>query len=460
VNKKSILVLVLVIAIMSSVCNVVGATDSYVSRSESLIEGVKVYAKDVQNTFESGGISKGSYDKVAMDIKNININGNNIKIEADVKQGDDIANILLKGNMYNSYKQQEKGIESYVGALKDDYNVFEVVYFGLKNSDKEDRVLFLPSLNNKKNIILYLKDKEGNVFAFQDELNKIKVDFSELQCDKIADPQYDMGWFINMLKPHKSKVEPFDSKYFPNHPVNQITTKRSDGYYLWTGDMYYESYIVGWELYEFYASPYFEGYINDVPQAGDVEWTSSLKLAQSTYINDEFQDYHNAHFYKITNGSSQNIQCTVAAGENTRLQSRDYGYKWWKNGSVKTSGAIWATVGVLCSTQPATNYAYNIANAISQISGWETKEISDNTYETLESYCRVDSFKVSEDVEICCDDNKLDIGHNVLIMDDEEDEDNNTLAAVNWKFALEFNGNIIDNDIDETEEVGYTTNCP
>jgi hypothetical protein len=371
------------------------------------------------------------------------------------------------GNDSTSYSAVSNSGDVVVGDLADITNNYQIVYFRIKNSKVADKVLFNQQLNQQRTFIMYLKDSNGNMFIFEEDLDNINYDFSGIKCSKTANSDIDIGWFLNVVKAKRELID-FDQSLFPNmitEKERNIDEVTSSHYYIW-GPPSTISYSadIGGEHYQWLGYPYFEGYINDVPGSVHEHWTSTLKLAQSAYIDGELQDYHNAHFFRLVGSSDNNDEIigTLAAGENTRLQSRHLGYTFLKSSQTNYAGAIWTSVGWIAKSSATFNAAYElIDNAISFFNGIDyndEEQVTNDSLKVLEANTRADSYKVTDSsLSICCSHQSIDLSYDVYTLNDDLTPNYDTYAAINWKFDLEFNGSL-DSEYDDTESVDYIVN--
>lgn len=452
---KKIVSLMLIFCMLMCSSGIISAAKSNVS-----IQGYKINAADVQEVFSSWELTD-SVQSVSLDIDDCDIAEDNIVISGTVNDQNQKTTVLFEGKMFISgYKQNKKKVESYVGALSENNSKYEVLYFEIKNSTKEDDVLFSEKLKTKKCFILYLRDKEGNVFAFQEKLNKLGINASDLKCTEVAEGVNDKYWFVKALEPEKSEI-PFEPSMFPEldsdtaNKLKQATISESkmintlrsssNGYYNVATPVLRYSYDYGYVTYEFMAFTYFEGYINDVPNTGTTEWTSSLRIVQSARENGVINNDHNAHFFKLQGSSQSNgrIQCTVAAGDNTRMQSLRLGYQLLQGSNRNYGGAVWSVLGMVAESDPYTRYAYQILNIASSLFGeLEAKLIQQDANSSLEQDCAVMRYELSNsNTYLCCSSNRLELFITVLTADNTQIRNESTVAAVNWKYAVKFSGN-------------------
>ena len=140
--------------------------------------------------------------KLTLNVENIGINGDDITFSGSVSNTA-VTEFNFVGKLYNSYTQKD-GFHTYVADLKDQCNNFDVLYFMVKDDAKVYKYALNKSLQNSRLFVLYLMDKDGNVLTFEDSIDKLGVDFSNIKLTDTAPSNFDYLWFTKILKPKKT----------------------------------------------------------------------------------------------------------------------------------------------------------------------------------------------------------------------------------------------------------------
>lgn len=230
----------------------------------------------------------------------------------------------LSGNLYKSVFQ-DKGIDAYCGKLKDNTGNFEVLHFFIKNDDNFYQYVLNESLRNKKLFLLYLRDSDGNIFTFEDEINALNITSnSSITSTTVADSSDDILWFGKVIPgEYKETEKPVTSTLYDNVVYTPVIERNSTYY----GQAWNEN-----------ANGKVWMYIGDVPTAGDATFQTALKLEESLYIDGVYQG--NSTNFTIQEDPTIPLTLNFGAGYNTVFRYSYWTGTYWKSGSSTANPSL------------------------------------------------------------------------------------------------------------------------
>ncbi|CAI6080550.1 hypothetical protein PAECIP112173_02924 [Paenibacillus sp. JJ-100] len=381
-------------------------------------------------------------------IDNLTLDGDAVHINGLVRYNGGVIPLQLDGKLYSS-REQSDGIESYVGDLKENNDSFKVLHFKIKTNDKADTSLISTDLRNTANIKLYLQDKKGDMFYFEEKLNHLNMDTSKITTDgSYVDSLLDGNWFEQILAPAESyKIT-----------NEEISPSSTHSYIKSCSTVYYSKVPFGLDVAEFYFCPKVEGDIVDVGSSASANWTSRLTVAEHVRVNGTTTTGIEQR-YKIggvTSGGTQTLG-TIAAGQNTKITSRLIGGVYKKSSSeVKVNWPV--IVGYFTKSVPyyaAGKSAYDVLTSISY--NTTTTNVSNNTYENVIGNASGYSYKIDKSGYLYDASHYLDLGLFVSTWRSQETKNESTTAYINWKFDVSFLGSKVET-LDWKIPVNYKVN--
>ncbi|MDT0124698.1 hypothetical protein Q9R46_18695 [Paenibacillus sp. RRE4] len=456
---KNVTLLSLIIALVVSFSGVSSASSESViengeiPQSITSIPGYMVSKENIQMVIGSEEYSNYIAEeklvhRAKLLIDNLTLDGDAVHINGLVRFNGGVVPLQLDGKLYSS-REQSDGIESYVGDLKENNDSFKVLHFKIKTNDKADTSLISTDLRNTANIKLYLQDKKGDMFYFEEKLNHLNIDTSKITTDgSYVDSLLDGNWFEQILapaEPHKITNE-------------EIGPFSANPYIKSCSNVYYSKVPFGVDVAEFYFCPKVEGNIVDVGKAGNANWTSRLTVAEHVRVNGTTTNGIEQR-YKIggvTSGGTQTLG-TIAAGQNTVITSRLIGGVYKKSTSeIKANWPV--IIGLFTKNVPyyaAGKSAYNVLTSISY--NTTTTTVNDTIYQNVVGNVSGYSYKIDKSAYLYDAGHYLDLGLLVSTWDSKQKSNESTTAYINWKFDVSFLGSKVET-LDWKIPVNYKVN--
>lgn len=419
----------------------------------------------VKETIEQGTLEYAKSTSITLD--NIYFKENRITLILEVN-GEETS---ITGELYLSQRNNTNG-EILVAKLEPTSKITPIYCefilgdeVKLNSNYRSDNacLIFNKALNSVNTIELYYLDENNNLVILEDSLDQYNIDLSYDQLN-IAEKDFDYMWYIPYIKVDSSitKISPdLLDEYGINISQNHMSVMKTANEAFYTygdGYLYSQSFYAGGDHFQIQAYPYFSGYIYDTGDAED--WTSTLRLSQSTFVNGVNQSSnYNILFYSIEKNSTTNdISCITAAGDNTIMKKRSVLYSLKKSSNYNFNDSINSLVGQFASqTSPALSAAYQLYNYTSSfissiLKGASTFVNTENA--SLLDFARADYAAITESgLSICTPVNYLTFEYDV---DNINSNIVSTSATINWRFSIRFSNTSYNKDLKTTKS--YITN--
>ena len=194
--------------------------------------------------------------------RKISIVNDEVEVSLSFKDGIDEINLQLSGRLYLSYRSNDQ-YPVYVASLASNNPKYKCVYFEISNGESPYNLNY--ELRTTSSITMYLLDTSDNLLSFG---NKFKIKDFELAVYEIAPSDIDYNWYFGIIN---GKCE----EEIPIVPMSIHTT-------TWAGNFHSLYYTVANYEHRFFATPYIDIQVIDVPKAGNSNWFASLKISESS----------------------------------------------------------------------------------------------------------------------------------------------------------------------------------
>jgi hypothetical protein len=300
-------------------------------------------------------------NSVTLSVLDANINKNSVNIVGKIS-GLARSEINLSGNLYKSVLQNN-GLNAYVADLKDLCGNYDVLYFLIRSDSSVYEFALNDKAENGRDFVLYLRDKDGNVLAFEDTVDKLGIDFSNIDAPNVASSRIDSLWFAKILSPVNRGIIASESSVFePNYGMVIDSIHSS---YIYSPILYTE-WSYGGYLYRESCWAKINGLIVDIPHAGTSSAQTTITLCEHLYQNGV--EIGNDTLYTIQNESQYGVRDMygkIALGYNSAVTCYYWDGNYWTSSGFRTS--ITASLGGGFSTPFASASLYLNLEAASAI---------------------------------------------------------------------------------------------
>nr|WP_154959560.1 hypothetical protein [Paenibacillus xylanexedens] len=390
--------------------------------NEHVISGKVIQHEDVKK-FISNYQFSGEEAPVTLKNNNAIISGENVSIKGQIEYNNAMKPLDLTGSLYNSETQKDN-LDAYVGELKDTTGNFDVEYFFLKNNDVEYKETLNKDLAKDKLIILYLKDKEGNLLLFESNLDQFHIDINNLSSiQNKAEPINDFLWFTKIVDGIVTEDQIFSPQ--SNHSTYTST------------NVYSKTTVAGGKTYKENVRGEVKAQIVDVGAGVSTAYTT-LTLKESTYIDGTL--YSNTSNFTIHNGktSANDLKGHIALGYNTTVN-----YSKWTGTYSKQVGVadVSFDLGIGLAGKLA---SASIPISFSQKSSREENDQSTSYYAQNGQYPKTAGMAIAKTKGVYLDKNNdyFTLNTTISTIDTGLTKNYQSLAKFLWNFDIYYYGQI------------------
>ena len=269
---------------------------------------------------------------------------NELSFSAQISHNNAVTNLNITGTLYNSSKQNY-GIDSIIGVMKADSEVFSVLHFEIYNSYEEALLSINPDKKATPCLRLYLLNSNGVIYFFETDIPSALQGITIEDTEDRPNVLYDGLWFLNCISAE----------------INTITSENGDVQLLGTATYDFEGLILTTQIagvtYRYYTTPHVLYKFSNVTSAIS-SWSIQISMANS---------YYTAGGYR-TDGPGiqlQNVQMSIVTGLYTQIIHLEYGINFYDT-SFETPN-ISAVSGIL-SALAAGNNLYKTSAALALLS--------------------------------------------------------------------------------------------
>lgn len=418
------------------------------------INGAIIEKVNIKKTFEEGSLNLPNAKKKSLELvtTNVSLQDGHLLIQGSVNNSNTSENtqFTLNGKLYNSYTQNE-GYANYVADLTDEQNNYEVLYFLIKNDSKNLKYVLNKDLTDEKIFILYLKDKYGNVLAFEDSLDKLGIDVSNLSLNETASAKNDYLWFTQILTPtEEGKIE---------NPISDIGIKSVHSSSS-TTSIVYKDWTYGGDSYRESAWATVNASIGDVPRYGSAAAQTTLTLVEYVYRNSTlFSRDSNYQLQYAGSVAVRDMYGKIAVGNNTTVQNFFWDGAYWEWSNFQTSLSIRLATGL-----SAWNTSANVGLTITAP---EYKQRGSSNLKTLYPSggnfpkLAVTHIEKSKNLYLDNNDDYLTMAANIATADSSQTTNVSTSAKFGWTFDIFYYSEFTPKDsrTDFGPTINYTSNA-